>query len=60
MNLKDLSSAAIEKLIEFYKEDYELLKNYYSPERIRKVHSKKPVVEMNLTTNISYSNKFKY
>ncbi len=34
-NLCDLSPEALEKAIQFYKEDYNLLKDYYTPEEIR-------------------------
>jgi len=34
--IHDLSRDTLEKLIEFYQNDYELLAHYYSPERIRK------------------------
>ena len=37
-NLADLSEEALDKIINFYREDYNLLADYYSPEGIREAY----------------------
>jgi hypothetical protein len=39
--LKDLSEEALERVLVLYQNDYELLKEYYSPEKIRKEYKEK-------------------
>ena len=54
-SINDLSKEALEKLIIFYKDDYELLADYYSPEKIRKEYQNNIDLFANLSLSMNIS-----
>lgn len=53
--LIDLSEEALEKLLNFYGKDYELLSDYYSLEKVKESYKGKPTRMGNLSMSFSFS-----